>query len=127
MRLLKQNTGTSVPVVGEPFVKNAMIDGGASARTVTHRGWRRYMPSTKIELIPRLYGIIDNEQLTPEQVEKLKQIIIQAQHGFYDDFESGYAMPKVQLVLELKGTGIKSSFLDSVVHDVLGGVYDENV
>lgn len=75
--------------------------------------------STKKELVQELFKIIKADGGHP-QAYLIGNIAAQAQKGYYHDFESPLATPKIQLVSDLRGVG-----LQDLAKRVIDGEFDE--
>lgn len=81
------------------------------------------MGNTKTTLVKDLKNeLVKRRDLTDEQVEQIHSIIELAKEGHYHDFQSDIAMPKMQLIEDLREAG-----LTELVQKVADGVYDEEI
>ncbi len=82
------------------------------------------MANTKIELVAELEKIVSQrEAIGVTDNSKIKAIISKAKAGYYHDFETEIATPKVQLVSDLRE--VKLKLCDDIALKVINGEYDE--
>lgn len=83
-----------------------------------------FMPQTKydtkVELVKILEEKLKDESLDDKQKGMIMAIQMNAQRGFYHDFESPVAFPKMRLVDDLNSAG-----LWGLADDVKEGLFDE--
>ncbi|MBI4009140.1 hypothetical protein HY357_02815 [Candidatus Roizmanbacteria bacterium] len=66
------------------------------------------MASTKIELVEVLDEFLSKDDPVVSNIDhiKVQAIIVKAQGGYYHDFESKVAFPKMTLIKELQEAGL---------------------
>lgn len=79
------------------------------------------MKGTKTLLVTDLKEALKRRNLTPFQREKIEQMIEWAKEGYYHDFESELATPKMQLHIDLSEVG-----LTAIDKKMIKGDYDDN-